>query len=403
MDSTFFHSSDLISNSRHVVMFLANAFGPDPRVEREACALVKHGYQVTTICWDREAQLPPREVRKGFEVMRVHNVLSTYGSGWRQLFYIPRFWHEAIRLASPLQPNVVHCHDLDTLYAGWQLKRRLGCSLVYDAHEHYPALMSLYLPTVFVRALAQWERWLMSQVDATITASTVLRDEFLARGIRPVVALGNHPDIAPFMAVREREVAAVRARLGVSPGDFLVAYIGGFSRNRMLLPLIEAAAGLPQVCFHLWGDGLQRAAIEQAVACHPNVWYHGWLPSAELPSCFRAADVIYYCLRPDYHGAIYNAPNTLSQAMAAGRPIIANDVGDLGRIVRQTECGILLPDVTPDAIRQAILVLSNPAVRRQLGEAGRSAAEARYNWTVGERNLVEIYTYLTGKGELITE
>jgi len=47
MDSTFFHSSDPISNSRRVVMVLANAFGPDPRVEREACALVKHGYQVS--------------------------------------------------------------------------------------------------------------------------------------------------------------------------------------------------------------------------------------------------------------------------------------------------------------------------------------------------------------------
>jgi hypothetical protein len=66
----------------------------------------------------------------------------------------------------------------------------------------------------------------------------------------------------------------------------------------MLLPMIEAADLLPQVRFHLWGDGAQRAAVEQAAAGRPNVSYHGWLPSSELPRHFKAADVIFYGLRP---------------------------------------------------------------------------------------------------------
>ena len=166
---------------------------------------------------------------------------------------------------------------------------------------------------------------------------------------------------------------------------------------RQLLPLIEAAREMPGVQVLLWGDGHQRAAVEAAVAQVPNTRYLGWLPASQVPLHTRLADVIYYCLVPDYPGAVYNAPNTLSNAMAAGRPIIANDVGDLGRIVRETGCGVLVPAVTPEEIREAVETLRDPAVRQRLGRAGRAAAEARYNWAAAERQLEQVYAELTGR------
>lgn len=375
-------------------MLLTNPFRPDPRVDREARALAEHGYHVSIICWDRRAEFPHHETRHGYEIVRVQNVRSGYAAGWRQLFYLPRFWREATRLALELHPDVVHCHDLDTLYAGRRVKKLLGCRLIYDAHEHYPALMSLYLPAPFVGALAQWERWLMGHVDASITASTVLRDEFLARGHSPVVALGNYQDTAPYEAVTPAATRALRAELGVSPNDLLVAYIGGFSRNRLLVPLIEAAVLLPEVQFHIWGDGPQRAEVEQAAAGHANVRFHGWLVPADLSSHFRTADIIYYCLREDYPGAVYNAPNTLSHAMAAGRPIIANDVGDLGNIVRAVRCGVLIGEASPPAIASAIRQLSDPAQRADLGENGLRAAQRTFNSAAVQRQLLRLYREL---------
>ena len=278
-----------------------------------------------------------------------------------------------------MEPDVVHCHDLDTLYAGWRIKKRLGCPLIYDAHEHYPAMMSLSFPPALVRGFALWERRLIRRVDATITASTVLGDEFASRGVSPVITLGNYHDLEPYRAVTAAEVRDLRTRLGVAPDDVLVAYVGGFSPNRMLLPMIEAAGLLPAVKFHIWGDGVQRAAIEQAAAARSNVSYHGWLAAKDLPRHFKAADVIFYGLKLDYPGAVYNAPNTLSCAMAAGRPVVATDVGDLGRIVRAADCGVLLGEVTPRAIAAAIEQLLDPATRARLGGNGLRAAEGPYN------------------------
>jgi glycosyltransferase involved in cell wall biosynthesis len=374
-----------------VVMILSNPFRPDPRVDHEARALSAHGHQVTVICWDRHGELTSEETRDGIRIIRIQNVKAGFGTGWRLSVQIPRFWRKAVRLAIEMEPDVVHCHDLDTLYAGWRIKRSLGCSLIYDAHEHYPAMTSLSLPAAFVRALVLWERWLMGRVDATITASTVLRDEFVSRGLSPVVTLGNYHELAPYEAVTETEVTDLRTRLGVAPDDVLVTYIGFLSPNRMLLPMIEAAALLPQVRLHIWGTGVQRAVVEQAVARQPNVSYHGWLSPTELPCHFRAADVIFYCLRLDYPGAVYNAPNALSCAMAAGRPVVATDVGDLGRIVRMADCGVLIGEATPQTIAAAIEQLLDPATRARLGRNALRAAQGAYNATAQRAQLIELY------------
>jgi glycosyltransferase involved in cell wall biosynthesis len=379
----------------NIVMLLSNAFRPDPRVLKEANSLAAAGYSVTVICWDRLGELPTEDtLESGVRVQRIHKVRTVYGAGARQILYTPRFWNAAIRKALPLKPDLVHCHDLDTLYAGWQIKKKLGCKLLFDAHEDYPALMSLYLPGVFIRLLNMFEHRMLKHVDATAAASTVFMDKVKAAGFTPVAHIPNVQYLAPFRAVSQEEIIQARRELGLTPEAYVISYIGGFTRNRLLLPLVESMRSLPEVTLLLFGDGHQRLAIEESIKGMANVKYLGWLPSNQVPLYSRLSDVVYYCLRPDYPGAIYNSPNTLSNAMAAGRPVIANDVGDLGRMVRKTGCGILLDEVTPQTIREAILKLSDPNLRTRLGKAGRQAAESEFNWSTAENHLLELYRLL---------
>ncbi len=382
----------------NILMLLSNPFRPDPRVAREARSLVEWGHHVIIVCWDRQAEYPERESLDGIKIIRVQSVRSAYGSGPRQLFYLPRFWLEAIHLATETSPDVVHCHDLDTLYAGRRIKKQTGCHLVYDAHEDYPALMSLYLPGLMVRVLAWWERGMIRSVDHTITASSMLADKLADAGIHQVTTIGNYQPLETFDISSEVERVQSREKLGIKESNLFIIYIGGFSRNRLLLPLIRAVQGIPQVQVILWGDGHQRQSVEEAIKAVPEVRYCGWLPAEQVPRMMAAGDVIYYCLNPDYPGAIYNAPNTLSYAMAAGRPILANAVGDLGRIVRETGCGILLEQVTPQTIRKAIETLRDPSLRSMLGQAGRIAAEGRYNWNMAKHLLSQVYKGLLDKG-----
>jgi glycosyltransferase involved in cell wall biosynthesis len=379
----------------NIVMLLSNAFRPDPRVLKEANSLATAGYTVSIICWDRMGEMQAEDtLESGARIQRIQSVRTVYGAGVRQILYTPRFWNAAARKAIALKPDLVHCHDLDTLYAGKQVKKQLGCKLLFDAHEDYPTQMSLYLPGVFTRLLDMFEHQMLRHVDAVVAASTVFMDKIIAAGFSPVVHLPNVQYLLPFQAVSQDQVIQERKALGLDQDAYVISYIGGFSRNRMLLPLIKAMNSLPQVTLLLCGDGHQRQAIEASVKGMANVKYLGWLPAEKVPLYTCLSDVIYYCLKPDYPGARYNAPNTLSNAMAAGRPVIANDIGDLGRIVRKTGCGILLDEVTPQAIREAILKLSDPILRAKHGDAGHQAAENEFNWSNAEKRLLDMYQLL---------
>jgi len=377
-----------------IAMLLSNAYRPDLRVQREARSLLQAGHRLDLYCWDRQAELPADETQAGLRIQRLQSVPSGYAAGWRQLFRLPRFWRWAQTKIQRQPAEIVHCHDLDTLAAGVALKRRTVCRLIYDAHEHYPALMALYLPSSLGRLLTLWERILVGQVDQIITASMVLAEEYEHKYSIPVTAIGNAPSQAEFRNLISENTTRIRENLGMSTHQLAVFYIGGFTNNRALDPLFAAMPGIIDWQLRLWGDGPRRQAVETAVAGLENAHYHGWADSAALPGLFSAADVIYYCLRSETSGAKYNAPNTLTYAMATARPILANRVGDLGRIVAETQCGILLDDVTLEAIRQALHRLEDPATRQQLGENGRLAAESRYNWETISRRLIDVYARL---------
>ncbi len=379
----------------HIVMLLSNAFRPDPRVIKEANSLAAAGYSVTVICWDRLCEMPIEEtLPSGVSIIRIQSVRTVYGAGARQILYTPRFWSAAIEKALPLKPDLVHCHDLDTLYAGVRIKKRLGCKLLFDAHEDYPTQMSLYLPGFFVPVLNTLEHWLLRRVDAVVAASSFFVEKLTGAGFSPIVHIPNVQDLVLFESVTQDQVRRARLELGLDPEAYVISYIGGFSRNRLLLPLIEAMRSLPTITLLLWGDGHQRRTIEEAIHGLANVRYLGWLPADQVPLYTCLSDVVYYCLKPDYPGAKYTAPNTLSNAMAAERPVIANNIGDLGHIVRETGCGILLDEVTSLTVSEAIMKLSDSTMRCMLGKAGRAAAEREFNWQVVEQRLLVLYQSL---------
>lgn len=381
---------------KSVAMLLSNSYRPDPRVAREARALVGAGYPLHLVCWDRQAELAATEQDQGLAIERIQEVRTRYAAGWRQLFYLPRFGRAALARLERLRPEIVHCHDLDTLWIGLAYRRRHPLvQVVFDAHEHYPALMSLYLPAPLVRGLAWLERRWLAQADAVITASFVLADEYRARGLRqPLVTIANLAELSDYPDSAPDERAVHRAALCIDPDCLLVGYIGGFTRNRLLLPLVAALKDQPGLHLLLAGDGPQRPALQAAIAGATNITDLGWIPAGQVPRTTRLADVLVYCLVPDYPGAIYNAPNSLANAMAAGRPLIANPVGDLGRIVAETGCGVLIDPVTPESIRAAVQRLADPAERAQLGAAGRRAAETTYHWGQAAQELVQFYEQL---------
>ncbi len=380
--------------SRHILMLLSNPYRPDPRVLWEAEALINAGHRVSLIAWDRQVELPAHEIKGGLEIFRIHSARSSYAAGLKQALRVPSFWRAADGLGRTLVPDAVHCHDLDSLYCGVQLKHQTRCRLVYDAHENYPALMSLQLPSVAVQFLKLLENRLLHSVDHTITASRRFSVELSARGFSPITAIGNYADPEIYREITPGHVATARLELGIPPNKLVVAYIGGFTKDRVILPLLQAAKLLPEVHILLAGNGPQRPEIEACYRETNNIHDLGWIPLEKVPLITRLADLVYYALKPGYPGAEYNAPNALGNAIAAGAPVLANDIGDLGDTIRRYNCGLLLDELTPQAVAGAINRLQNPDALQALAANTALAVAGGCNTRASQQKILEVYDAL---------
>ena len=368
----------------HIAMLLSNAFRPDPRVHKEARSLVQAGYKVTIICWDRQGELAARETIDGIEIRRI-GVRSVYKAGSRQMFYLPRFWQQALRELRKLHPDLIHCHDLETTPAGYWYARRHRLPWIFDAHECYPEQTRLHTNTAIYYLLLFLERFMTKRATYILTVGNLLAERFRQLGGR-VAVVGNYqtPPSRP-------KAKITRALLGLQSEAFIVAYIGSFIPSREILPFIFATEHVHDVTVLLLGDGPQRATIEAALPQYPRVRYLGQVPQEEVPDYTALADVIYYGLNTVDQNNHYSCPNALFHALAAGKPLLTTNVGEIAHIVRQEQCGIVVEKPLPDLLAAAITKIRERHRLEQFAENARRTATEKYNWPVAEKTLLNVY------------
>ena len=86
-----------------------------------------------------------------------------------------------------------------------------------------------------------------------------------------------------------------------------------------------------------------------------------------------------------------------AEAMAAGLPVVATDVGGLREVVADGETGLLVRPGDPFALAEAIETLARDAdLRRRLGEAGRRRVARKYPVDAGVAAHERLYLRLAG-------
>jgi glycosyltransferase involved in cell wall biosynthesis len=168
----------------------------------------------------------------------------------------------------------------------------------------------------------------------------------------------------------EREVA--RRRLGLDACAAVVGYLGRLSRQknpRLLLEAFARLGGRPQLRLAIAGDGELEGAMRSAardLAIAERVHWLGHRPAAEVLPAF---DV--FALPSNYEGM----PYVLLEALAAGLPIVATDVGGVRLAVREGENGHVVSRPCPDEFAAAVeKLIGSPDQRAQFGALSRSMA-----------------------------
>jgi len=384
------NQKQVTSNRKRVLMLLTNAFDPDPRVHQEARALVENGYDVTILCWDRDRKAPEHEMLDGIRIQRIY-VRSTHGRGAAQAFFLVLFWGKAYFQAVRKKFDVVHCHDFDTLPLGYLLAREKKSKLVYDAHESYVDML-INVPHWLKRAIYKTENFLLRRIDLLITVGEILEEDFEKRGVRSSCVVGNWKEPNEFKFPQE-VLEQERQRLHILNGQLVISFIANLGKERQIEQLVGAVKDMPKIILIVGGEGPSRGVVEDAAHEYSNIIYLGYVHPSKVPLYTALSDIIFYGFDPSNPNSKFSAPNKLFEALAAGKAIMTGDFGEIGKIVKETECGLIIREFTGEEIKKNLSSL-RPEILNRFKEKSQKNSLVKYNWQNARISLLDQYSHL---------
>jgi glycosyltransferase involved in cell wall biosynthesis len=155
--------------------------------------------------------------------------------------------------------------------------------------------------------------------------------------------------------------------------DVLIRACGELQRRGIAFELVILGGG----DLH---DELLVLAAEQGIS--DRISLLGSRPQRDVIEQLAAAEI--FALSPVVlpDGDRDGIPNVLLEAMAAGVPVVATTVSGIPEVITDGETGRLVPQRRPDLLADALAeLLTDPAARTRLGEAGRHHAHQHASWT----------------------
>jgi len=258
------------------------------------------------------------------------------------------------------------------------------CVTPSDGFRSLPLPLRTIRRAVFA-AESAWEPRACGIADAI----TLISEEFLHHPRSPASlrqkAYVMHSG-APLEQIKPMDKTEARAALnfpgrGIAPGSIVLGYLANFHTDERLLVEAVAHAIGQGLDLHLIvaGADFERFAPDIDRILKGRVHHFGRIPFDGIPAFLGAADVL---LLPLSDVALNRAryPHKLSDYVAAGRPIVACDVGETGRLLRRYNFGLA---VKPDAASFAEGISRMAALRGEwaaLGAQTRRAAEEHFDW-----------------------
>ena len=297
--------------------------------------------------------------------------------------------------------DIVHTHLVLSQYWGRRAAIAVGIKRIISSEQN--AYRFKVLPPF------RWiERRLTRATERVLACSEHVRDHLVRRvGLPPdkVALVYNGVDTKAFAPAGADDPAraAARADLGIGPDEKLIGTVGHLNRQKGHAVLIEAMAEVlerePAARLVIAGRGPLRKRLEAlAAACGvaEKVTFAGL--AGDVPRLLKAFDAFAFPSLWEGFGI------ALTEAMAAGLPVVASGTGGIMEIVEDGVSGLLVPPGDTRRLAEALVhLLHHQTFARKL--TANALARVRERFSLGRtlERVAAIYRGGPGAGQPVAD
>lgn len=283
------------------------------------------------------------------------------------------------RLGEVLQKgryDIVHTHEYKSNALAHLLRRRQDYRVVATAHGYNRTTLREFF-------YYRLEQWIFRRISAIIAPTRDMADFLTRRGIpaHKIHIIHNGIEIA----------GRQRPEHVPSTGPVRLLYLGRLSPEKDPVNLLEAMARLRKrgldVQATLAGDGPERQAVEdrcRQLGLEDFVRLPGFV--ADVVPLLAQADIL---VNPSQTECM---PNSVLEAMWAGVPVCATEVGGLNEMIRNGVDGLLCPARDPEALADKIAMLAgNASLRRQMADSANGRVTSLFSFQRRMERVLDLY------------
>ncbi len=391
--------------------------GQAVHVRELIAALREEGHEVLECALVPKTGTPPAPLPSAAHAATQTAAAGRSRGGFWNYLRLPRWLVEVLEIsygrqgarrlrkaAATFRPDFIYERHALHCDSGLRAARALGVPLLLEVNSPFCDEMATLGLLRFPRLARRTEARVLGAADVVLAVTEVLRRILVTHGARAdrtiVVQNGAVPE--RYGAVAAASGRALRARLGIPDGDFVLGFVGYMRPWHRLELAVEmlTQASLARLQLLLVGEGPALPEVQATAArlgVSSRVHAVGAVPSESLPGHVCAFDG---ALVPAINR--YASPLKLFDSLAAGVPTIAPRQPNLEELVVDGDNGLLFVPGDASSLRHAVTrLVADAAFARRVGERGRATLlQNDWTWRGNARRVVDAFERLrTGARE----
>ena len=310
------------------VVFVRSSSKP-ARVEKEAESLKSAGYSVRILYWDRNSNKSRVESKNGIKI-NYFGLKAPYGK-LSLIPYLLMWWIYELFFLLRNDSEIIHSCCFDTLIPAIFAKTIQKKKIVYDIFDFYAESLPENIPSSIRNIVSNFEKFCIRFVDFVIIVDNSRYVQIKDAKIQNMDIIMNCPNDVVHSPKRSPNT------------EFIIFYGGMISKTRGLMELINSIRDLDNIKFIIAGMGEDENLFKEMSSKIKNVTYLGWINYEKYINFTLSADLIFGFYDPKIPNNRLASPNKLFEAMMCSTPIIVNEETSMAEIVKQDNCGLIVP------------------------------------------------------------